>query len=191
MDSRSQRELNYHYLQCPETAHGEYLQTCLARCGRTIWNGPLGFFWCLERFHQRTAHWITCRVPGGELHSLVQGATLAEDGEGQGQPGGTRCPWKVAERAASKAGMTAAQSRGAQDRSEPFLCSSHMHFSVFSLPAGRVPCPAIALSLKDNAGSSFASGYTSLITASRGNSFVYWSPGNIPKGDLWAWPQSW
>lgn len=53
MDSRSQRELNYHYLQCPETAHGEYLQTCLARCGRTIWNGPLGFFWCLERFHQR------------------------------------------------------------------------------------------------------------------------------------------
>lgn len=43
MDSRSQRELNYRSLQCPETVHGEYLQTCLARCGRTIRNGPLGF----------------------------------------------------------------------------------------------------------------------------------------------------
>lgn len=91
-----------------------------------------GVFWCLERIHQRTAHWITCRIPGGEL----QGATLAKDRDGQGQPGGTRCPQKVAERGADKAGMAAVQSRGAQDRSEPFLCLSTFSFLLFPCQQG-------------------------------------------------------
>lgn len=57
---------------------------------------------------------------------------MAKDRDGQGQPGGT----KVAERGADKAGMAAVQSRGAQDRSEHFLCLSTFAFLLFPCQQG-------------------------------------------------------